>query len=866
MNSKICRKLFAGILTMTVALSAMTVPNYAENDVKTVTIFHTNDMHGSLVGSDSVIGIDKVAAIKKSTENSILVDGGDATQGVALATLSKGEDVITLMNAAGYDVMAAGNHEFDNGTEQLAKLVSMADFPIISANTFLNGKPLFENDSSNGSNVVIEKGGVKVGFFALTTRDTATSTNPNGITGVEFRDEVETAKEQTALLDEQGADVIIAITHMGNIQDEAVCTSYELAQAMADTELDAIIDGHSHTEINEKIGGIVVAQTGTGLNKLGEMEITLDAQGNANISETLLTAEDMKDVAPDAAVSAKINEINSKQTEMLSEVIGETEGTLWGGSINQIAEARVGETNFGSLISDSILYSVKDILPDKYSNLPVVAVENGGGFRAAVPNGKITKGHIVNAMPFANTVMYKIITPDVLYAVLEGSVSSVTSQDKDTGFMKAGYSGSFLQIGGMRFEYDPNAEAGNKVKAVYIDGQTEALDRNDTSTKLVIGSNDYVIGSGVLKDIPIEGEGSGLYEAVTAYLAYITENGSKPVSIPVTTGRIKTVGEYVPKDYDAHIRIKNADSTPAAEGTKTDVYVDGVKTEGTIGAEGILTITVADGPHSIKLYPDQPEIYVNNYSGAGVIESYETWNGGYPVLQLEAGEGDETTTGSSTTESSESTTESTTTTAESTTTTAESTTTTAESSTDTTTVTADEGTYHYGGRPYKRPEVVTRETETETTTEEKESLINEEIQVSAGSRRIYVGDKAYDIDAAAYIQPESQSMLVPLRFVSVAIAGDDVDDADDTQLINWEANTKTAVIFAGEDIVSFTAGSNIMKIGSRAVEMDNGVKAEIKNGRMYIPFRSLGKALGVDTEWIPKTKTAVYIQPQSNKR
>ena len=619
------------------------VPDDVSSAAGSIVILHTNDMHGNLISSDSVIGADKVAALKKQNEGSILVDAGDATQGVAFATLTKGEDVIKLMNSAGYDVMAAGNHEFDNGTEQLKKLMNIADFPIISANTYLNGEPFFKNGSSDGKSVIIERNGIKVGFFALTTANTLTSTNPKGIAGVEFADEIKTAKEETELLDKQGADIIIAITHMGIIKDEADCTSYELAEAMAGTELDAVIDGHSHSVINEKVGDILVAQTGTGSTAVGKMEITLDESGKTDISETLLSAQDLKELAPDPTVKAKADEITASQSEMLEQVVGETKTTLWGGSINQIAEARVGETNLGDLICDSILYSAKDIIDDSLKDVPVVSAENGGGFRQAIPNGKITQGSIINTLPFANTVMYKVINPSVLYALMEGSVSSVNSQDSETGFMNAAYSGSFLQIGGMRIEYDPNKEVGSKVEAIYLDNEKTPLDRNNSERKIIIASNDYVIGSGVLADIPIAGEGSGLMEAVSAYIAYLTENGTKPLELPVTSGRIKTVGAYTPTDYTANIRIKGEDGSDIAEGTEVEFYIDSVKTSAVTGEGGVLSFTVSDGPHSIKLYEDQPEVYVNNYSGAGVIESFGTWNGGFPVLNLRAAVSDDTT-------------------------------------------------------------------------------------------------------------------------------------------------------------------------------------------------------------------------------
>ncbi|MCH5211494.1 MAG: 5'-nucleotidase C-terminal domain-containing protein [Oscillospiraceae bacterium] len=602
-------------------------------DENTVVILHTNDMHGSLVGSSSVIGSDRVATLK-IMEDAILADGGDATQGVALASLSQGADVIDIMSAAGYDVMAAGNHEFDYGFDILAKNRQLAAFPIISANTYYEGAPLFAGSynggETNGENIIIEKNGIKIGIFALTTVNTATSTKPDGIVGVEFKDEVETAKEQVKKLDEQGADVIIALTHMGVNPDAAKCTSRQLAEAMADTKLNAIIDGHSHTVVGEVDSGIVIGQTGTAGANVGRMEITVDADGNVSVDEVMLTRAFFDNIEPDAATASKIDNINSKQSETLKTVIGETKNTLWGGSINQISEARVGETNLGDIICDSMIYSVKQLVGKEYQDIPIIAVENGGGFRTAIPNGNITMGSAVNTLPFANTVMYKAITPSVLYTYLEDSVSSVTAQDTETGFLIAGYSGSFPQIGGFCFEYDPNAATGEKVKRIIL-GDTE-LERNDTETKLIIASNDYVIGQDAFKDIPTLGEGSGLTQAVVDYISYITGNGTKPISIATAEGRIKTVGEYTPKDYTAHVRLNG--NVPA-EGSELKAYVDGTaEATGTVAAGGVLDITVSDGPHAIKLYDDQNEVYVNNYSGNGVIEKYGDLYLGYPALEV----------------------------------------------------------------------------------------------------------------------------------------------------------------------------------------------------------------------------------------
>ncbi len=148
------------------------------------------------------------------------------------------------------------------------------------------------------------------------------------------------------------------------------------------------------------------------------------------------------------------------------------------------------------------------------------------------------------------------------------------------------------------------------------------------------------------------------------------------------------------------------------------------------------------------------------------------------------------------------------------------------------------------------------EDNSETTTEAK--LITADVKVTIGKNAVVVGDNEYAMDAAAYIQPSSNSTLVPLRFVAIAILGESVENADNSSIIKWDSETKTASITAGDKVVQFTADSDVMNVGGKTMVLDNGVKAEIKDGRMYIPFRALGEALGVTVDWDATTKTAIY--------
>lgn len=147
----------------------------------------------------------------------------------------------------------------------------------------------------------------------------------------------------------------------------------------------------------------------------------------------------------------------------------------------------------------------------------------------------------------------------------------------------------------------------------------------------------------------------------------------------------------------------------------------------------------------------------------------------------------------------------------------------------------------------------------ETSTEQTTALIDvNNVKVVLGETNVLIGDKSYNIDVAPYIQAESNSTLVPLRFVALALSGNDIENADNSTVISWNSETKTATIKANDKIVEFTAGSDTMTVDGKSKLMENGVKAEITDGRMFVPFRALGNALGVDVTWDSTTKTATY--------
>ncbi|MEG2726014.1 MAG: bifunctional UDP-sugar hydrolase/5'-nucleotidase, partial [Eggerthellaceae bacterium] len=614
-----------------------------------ITLFHTNDMHGYLQGNGAkVVGIDKVATLLKTTPDAILVDAGDATQGAPLASLTKGAAAVELMNAAGYSAMALGNHEFDYGIDQLLTNAANASFPFLSANTLKNGTPLmqgvaFKGGVNNGSNTIVEAGGKRIGFFGLTTTQTATSTNPSGVKDITFADEVATAQQQIDALGAENVDAIVALCHMGN--GSAPCTGPDLAAALGGAyagKLTALIDGHSHTEENTLVNGTLVVQTKCNLAKLGKLTLSFAPGTAPTASETLLSAAALESTPGDPAVAAQLQRITEEQNALLSRVICTTPTTLWSGWLeNGLPPSRLVETNFGNLAADAYRSTALDFMKTApLDALGVVAIENGGSLREKVAAGPLTLGSLVTTFPYSNTVEMKTITPQVLYQLLEKSLANLQGQDAQTGLLLqtntpgAAASGSFLQVAGFSLVADPNAVAGSRVTSITLDGAAAPLSRTDNTTKIALASNSFVMDGGdgyaELASLPLVAELGGELESVEAHLnALAGGTGAIPVAAN-GVNRIHFLGGYTPAPYTAKLAIVDEAGAPLAHKALSYAVDAGPRINGTSDARGILALTVADGPHAIRLGTTLTEAYVNNYLGVGVLE--DATHGSYPKL------------------------------------------------------------------------------------------------------------------------------------------------------------------------------------------------------------------------------------------
>ena len=453
------RKALALLLSVVMSLSLLVSTAWAEDPVtqdlagKTV-ILHTNDVHGAI--QDYA----KVAALKADYEargaDVYLVDAGDFSQGSVYVSLNKGADAITMLNAVGYDFVTLGNHEFDYGAQQLADNLKKAKFDILCSDVLdANGDPAADRAITSE----VEESGLKIGFFGLATPETKTKANPALIKGLTFLSGealYKCAQEDIDWLKGQNVDVIICLTHLGVDKESQPNTSYDLYKNT--TGIDFIIDGHSHTVMTKGPNGEPIQSTGTALANVGVIIID---NATKKIEENKLVPiwhTEKKDDKPvtvydytkeDADVAAAAKAIMDPIDAAYGEVFAKSAVDLNGA---KAPGNRTEETNMGDLITDAMMWAIRTKAPS-VDMTNAVAITNGGGIRAAIKKGDITKKDINTVLPFGNTLAVVYVKGSELLEALEASTYCTPEAV-----------GGFPQFAGMEVElniapkYDKNAK------------------------------------------------------------------------------------------------------------------------------------------------------------------------------------------------------------------------------------------------------------------------------------------------------------------------------------------------------------------------------------------------------------------------
>ena len=469
-----------------------------------IVVLYTGDVYCAV---DENIGYAGLAAYKKQVEEETpyvaLVDCGDALQGDAIGTISQGEYLVDIMNKVGYDFAVLGNHEFDYGMERLAELMEMSDAAYLGCNVDYTGSG--ENAlSALQQYEIVDYGDTKVAFIGISAPESISQSTPayfmdeNGDIVYSFCSDSGEAlysrvQETVDSCREEGADYVIALTHLGDDESSAPFRSTDLIAGTSG--IDAVLDSDTHSAIdsdmveNEEGREIPLSSSGTGLENIGQLTITPEG----DITTRLISDFEEKD----SDMESFIADIQSEYEEELQQVIAGSDVELTTESEDGVRLIRNRETNLG------------DFCADAYRQIAGadIAFVNGGGIRADLSEGDITYEDILAVHPYGNHLCVVEATGQEILDALEMGSCSTMAETGD-GEKAAGESGGFLQVSGLRYTIDTSVDSTVKVdkdgmfvscgqqrrvknvEVLQDDGSYEPIDVDETYT---LASHDYML-------------------------------------------------------------------------------------------------------------------------------------------------------------------------------------------------------------------------------------------------------------------------------------------------------------------------------------------------------------------------------------
>jgi len=499
-------RLFSGKLFLVLAAMLVMLSSFATAEPTRITFLHTNDLD-QISGVRGHGGFAELMTLleeeRKRSPNSITTFGGDLISPSILSGLTKGTQMVELMGAVGTDVAVLGNHEFDFGPDVTAARVRESSFPWLGTNVYdKNGKLAV---GAQGM-VIMEIAGFKVGFFGITTPETVYLSSPGS--GIAFGDIFETASRSVKSLQEQGAEIIVALTHMEFAEDR------KLAETVKGLHL--VLAGHDHVPATFVTKGVTVMQSGSQGMYLGVVD--LDVEWVEKRGKKKLVVLPSWKMIPNRGVipNPEIKMIVDKYEQQLDKELGVAIGKTLVSLDTRRGTVRTTESNFANLIADAM----KDEVGAD------IGFTNGGGIRGdkVYEAGTVlTRKDVLTELPFGNVTVLVELSGEDVKEVVETGVSKVED-----------VAGRFGHYAGLTFAYDKSKPVGERVTEIMVAGAP--LDPAKTYT---LATNDYVAGGGdgykVLKGKKQLIDKAGGTLMATTVINYIAKQGD--VS-PTTGGRI----------------------------------------------------------------------------------------------------------------------------------------------------------------------------------------------------------------------------------------------------------------------------------------------------------------------------------------
>jgi 5'-nucleotidase len=493
-----------------------------------VQILAINDLHGQLEPPTSkmVVGYNETCApisidaggaeylathirrLSSENPNTFVVSAGDSIgASPPVSALFHDEPTIKALNMMGFDFSAVGNHELDEGLDELMRIQNGGCRPKYGCpgnSSFEGAKFQFlaaniVNESTNTTvfpayNITCVQG-VPIGFIGVALKDTPSIVTPSGVKGLRFLDEAETINEYVGELKSMGVKAIVVIIHDGGYQKGLYNESLDMSGSIVDVvnatndEVDVFVTGHTHQAYNAVIDGCIVTEAGTADSVLTDIDLVISNETRDVIEGRSRNIIVSRDVPKDPEVAGLVKEYKCMAAPCTNRVIGNITGNITKATNDS------GESALGDVIADVQLYATSN--PENGS--AVVAFMNPGGIRAdliydqlsggELP-GQVTYGEAFSVQPFGNSLVTMTLNGTQIDTLLEQQFDNPSPR--------------ILQVSkGFGYAWNESAPAGEKVEmsSIKINGTSidpTSLYRVTVNSFLADGGDNFsVLKAGV---------------------------------------------------------------------------------------------------------------------------------------------------------------------------------------------------------------------------------------------------------------------------------------------------------------------------------------------------------------------------------
>ncbi|WP_156290325.1 5'-nucleotidase C-terminal domain-containing protein [Oceanobacillus salinisoli] len=583
----------------------------SDGDLLDLQILSMNDLHGKI---DQEYSLDPdgdgtydmygrmdytSAAIKEreqENENTLIVHAGDMIGGSSpVSGLLQDEPTVEIMEEIGFDVSTVGNHEFDEGVEELLRMINGGEhpegkgtegydgmnFPVLCANC------VYEDSGETylPPYYIEEVDGVEIGFIGVNTKESVNMVMPSSLEGIAFTDETEAVNDAVAELTAQGVEAIIVLAHMPAYQDgdSATGDAADLA-ANVDDAVDIIFAAHNHAVNNVEVDNKLIVQASEYGKAFADVDIAIDREsGDIVEKEAEIVFVKQNDYTPDETVAEILAHYEEQIAPIVNEVIGYNTQDLTGSYTNG------SDHGLGNLITDGMNWTMDSDF----------AMTNGGGIRDDLLAGPVTWGEMFNVLPFGNTLMTYEIKGADLYPILNDQLSSY---------------GSDYSVAGFHYTYNPELQ--QVVDITFPDGTP--IDKDATYTLTVnnyMGTQDGPIMN--LGENPVMGPVD--IDAAVDFVKSLNSSEDNPIvygsegrisvtdDIPGESEEEQPITEIEPKENNGTATVHTEDLEELEQGEQAviNIYNDKKPRDLLLNKEQVdilkekeVTLVVTDGTHS----------------------------------------------------------------------------------------------------------------------------------------------------------------------------------------------------------------------------------------------------------------------------